>query len=120
MTEWEVRGEKAEFERAATQKSTISNIMASRFQKAKFKDSDQNVTLEKTKAEKLHQEKIDAVKMGFFGPVTHQGRLNFRHLILWVQWLLKIREFRPARFERKKLTEKSVSMVSEQVGLSAF
>ena len=52
MTEWEVRGEKAEFERAATQKSTISNIMASRFQKAKFKDSDQNVTLEKTKAEK--------------------------------------------------------------------
>ena len=76
MTEWEVRGEKAEFERAATQKSTISNIMASRFQKAKFKDSDQNVTLEKTKAEKLHQEKIDAVKMGFFGPVTHQGRLK--------------------------------------------
>ena len=73
MTEWEVRGEKAEFERAATQKSTISSIMASRFQKAKFKDSETDVTLEQTKAEILHQEKIDAVKMNFFGPVTHQG-----------------------------------------------
>ena len=72
MTEWEVRGEKAEFERAATQKSTISSILASRFQKAKFKDNETDVQLELTKAEKLHQEKIDAVKVNFFGPVTHQ------------------------------------------------
>ena len=94
MTEWEVRGEKAEFERAATQKSTISNIMASRFQKAKFKDSDQNVELEKTKAERLHQEKIDAVKMNFFGPVTHQGEIiNFLYFLKNIKWRKKFFSF---------------------------
>ena len=50
FTDWEVRREKAEFERSATQKSTITSIMANRFQRAAFKDSGQNVELAKTKA----------------------------------------------------------------------
>lgn len=71
FTDWEVRREKAEFERSATQKSTITSIMANRFHRAAFKDSDQNVELAKTKEEKRQQEKTDAVKMNFFGPITH-------------------------------------------------
>ena len=53
-TDWEVRKEKAEFERAATQKSTITAIMASRFKRANFKDSDTNVELTKTKVLQLY------------------------------------------------------------------
>ena len=58
FTDWELRKEKAEFERAATQKSTITSIMASRFKRADYKDSDTNVELAKTKVRILHLRRI--------------------------------------------------------------
>lgn len=84
-TKWEIDKEKAEFERAATQKSAITEIMKNRFKRAQFQDKEENVSLSRSKREKMYQvillmkgmekhlkEKIDAVKMNFFGAMTHE------------------------------------------------
>jgi len=71
-TEWEISKEKAEFERAATQKSAVSAIMMNRFKRAEFMDRDVDVVLPKSKVEQKFQEKKDAVKMNFFGAMTHE------------------------------------------------
>ena len=80
FTKWESDKEKAEFERAATQKSAVTAIMMNRFKKAEFQDRETNVELPKTKYERKFQEKRDAVKMNFFGAMTHEVRIFYAFL----------------------------------------
>jgi hypothetical protein len=54
-TKWEIDKEKAEFERAATQKSAITEIMKNRFKRAQFQDKEENVSLARSKREKMYQ-----------------------------------------------------------------
>ena len=72
LNPFDIAKEKAEFERAATQKSAVSAIMMNRFKRAEFMDRDENVSLPQSHFEKKFQEKRDAVAMNFFGAMTHE------------------------------------------------
>ena len=46
--------------------------MMNRFKRAEFKDQESEVNLPKSAVEKKYEEKQNAVKMGFFGAMTHE------------------------------------------------
>ena len=46
--------------------------MMNRFKRAEFTDNDVDVNLPMSSADRKYQEKKDAVKMNFFGAMTHE------------------------------------------------